>query len=1047
LLLLKKDENMDRHKILIVEDDTEARKLYGSIMEKAGFEVITAESATEAENLIRETDLSVILADYALPGMSGIDLLKMTKEKYPDIMRLLITGYPEIGVLEEAINETEIYRFLSKPVKTQDLVLTVKTAVEHYELVWQNRELLKNLEKKIKEKTELLYESEKKYRTLVENIYVGIFRTSVSEDKLLEVNQSFVSMFGYSNKKEILGINVKHLYSNPGEREEYIREMETRGFVKDRELCYKRRNGTEFTGSVTAVAVKDDKGKIVYYDGIVEDITERKEAEKALRKSEEFNRALFEFNPIETVVVDREGRVIDFNCSKKKSGDRLPQAGDVMYKDYASKHEIDMYAELIDSIKTGRIKEFPEQKYDGKYLSIKIAPFLEGAIITSQDFTDQKKAEESLRDSEKFSSELLTNSPHPIVVINPDTSVRYVNPAFEKLTGFKAKKIIGNKPPYKWWPKKRVAKTRVELQRALQEGATGLEKCFLKKSGEEIWVEITLNPIKRNGELKYYLENWVDISDRKRNDNALGSMEIISSSISEEKITLDELYDKIGDELSKIIRADTYYFGILNKIRNELEFKYIKEKDKKLTSRSLSYGGSVSELVIRKKKPVFTNNLPEFRKEKGLKRIPVIKGEEISLSWIGVPVIIDNEVFGIVIIASNSYNAFTAHHFNFVQNIVNQISIAIKNERLINGLKESEEKYRNLVEKGNDGIIIVQDDVIKFANERIGEIFGYDLKMMFYKSFTDYLFRKERRKIKNWYTRLFDGDDVPQICETKMVTKTGEKIDVELNASMFSYVGKPALFIFVRDIRERKKAEEAVQIAERSSRLASLGMLAAGIAHEINQPLTALKLRDDGMLYWSEKDSEFFKKDLIKGLEDISDQSERIENIVKHMRELAHQEKIIKLFPVDINEVIKRALTLIDKQLSVHNVKIEYNFNENVPKIMGHSTLLEQIIINLVMNAMYVLDKSEQKGKKISIITGTDETGCYIEVADNGPGIPEEYVDRIFDPFFTTKAVGEGMGLGLSIIQNIVTGLGGMIKAGNRTDRGAVFTISFKPGE
>ncbi|MBU0479296.1 hypothetical protein KKC91_12130 [bacterium] len=123
----------------------------------------------------------------------------------------------------------------------------------------------------------------------------------------------------------------------------------------------------------------------------LKDITDRKKAEKALQENKEFNRVLFDYNPIETIVVDREGRIIDFNLAKKNSGDRLPNIGDGMYKDYAAHYEIDMYAELMKCIKTGKGREFHEQKYKNRFLSITIAPFPKGAIITSLDITGHKE--------------------------------------------------------------------------------------------------------------------------------------------------------------------------------------------------------------------------------------------------------------------------------------------------------------------------------------------------------------------------------------------------------------------------------------------------------------------------------------------------------------------------------------------------------------------------------------------------------------------------------------------------------------------------------
>ncbi len=134
------------------------------------------------------------------------------------------------------------------------------------------------------------------------------------------------------------------------------------------------------------------------------EIADHKQAEEELREKEEFNFALFQHSPIQTIVVDHEGRVIKTNMAKRKSGDKVPSIGDVMYKDYAVKHEIDMHSELMKCIKNGRTKMFPELKYDDKFLNISIASFPKGAIITSQDITEQKQAE---KEQERLQAQLI----------------------------------------------------------------------------------------------------------------------------------------------------------------------------------------------------------------------------------------------------------------------------------------------------------------------------------------------------------------------------------------------------------------------------------------------------------------------------------------------------------------------------------------------------------------------------------------------------------------------------------------------------------------
>ncbi|MBN2289065.1 MAG: hypothetical protein JXQ83_06995 [Candidatus Glassbacteria bacterium] len=144
------------------------------------------------------------------------------------------------------------------------------------------------------------------------------------------------------------------------------------------------------------------------------EILEHKKTVETLREREMFNFALFEHNPVETIVVDLEGRIASFNLAKRNSGDRVPGIGEVMYRDYAGKHEVDMFSEMIECIESGELREFPERKYGDKILSIKIAPFRSGAIITSQDITESKRAKERIQDSLREKELLLQEIYHRV---------------------------------------------------------------------------------------------------------------------------------------------------------------------------------------------------------------------------------------------------------------------------------------------------------------------------------------------------------------------------------------------------------------------------------------------------------------------------------------------------------------------------------------------------------------------------------------------------------------------------------------------------------
>lgn len=138
---------------------------------------------------------------------------------------------------------------------------------------------------------------------------------------------------------------------------------------------------------------------------------------------------------------------------------------------------------------------------------------------------EKGQIENSLRKSEEFNARLLNNTPNPIHVLNADTSIKYVNPAFENLTCFSADEIIGRKVPYPWWIQENLETTQREFSQALRHGLNRFEKCFQTKSGDLFWVEITSSPLKRNGEITYYLSTWIDVTARKQADIKLKESE------------------------------------------------------------------------------------------------------------------------------------------------------------------------------------------------------------------------------------------------------------------------------------------------------------------------------------------------------------------------------------------------------------------------------------------------------------------------------------------------------------------------------------------
>lgn len=267
--------------------------------------------------------------------------------------------------------------------------------------------------------------------------------------------------------------------------------------------------------------------------------------------------------------------------------------------------------------------------------------------------------------------------------------------------------------------------------------------------------------------------------------------------------------------------------------------------------------------------------------------------------------------------------------------------------------------------------------------------------------------------------------------------------------------GKIANYIsIIQDITLRKKTDsemlEAREALARAERLNALGIMAAGIAHEINQPLNTLKVLADGMLYWYRKGKTPDIAMTMETVQDISKEADRIDAIIKHMRAFIQKSQSSEPGLCEINQAVEASLSLLGTQLLAHNISVRTELAPGMPAVAGNGIQLEQIVINLLVNAMNALDTVEKPGKEISVVTGRQKDRVFLTIGDNGPGISKAIRNRIFEPFFTTKPTGAGMGLGLSVVHSIVTAYGGQIKVvDNKPTAGVTFRVELPvaPGQ
>jgi C4-dicarboxylate-specific signal transduction histidine kinase len=237
---------------------------------------------------------------------------------------------------------------------------------------------------------------------------------------------------------------------------------------------------------------------------------------------------------------------------------------------------------------------------------------------------------------------------------------------------------------------------------------------------------------------------------------------------------------------------------------------------------------------------------------------------------------------------------------------------------------------------------------------------------------------------------------------------------------------------------------KAKQLAERASKFASIAVMAAGITHEINQPLSAIKVTADSMVLWHEANPYTIPKRFDSRMQSISDAVERIHEIVQHMRAFWTDTSEVEPTAVNPYDVIQTTVGLFQKQMLAHLITLDVAIHKETPAIRINRLHLEQICINLISNSIDALDSVHKRDKRICItLTHTQESVC-LQIRDNATGIPDFLEpNQLFDPFYSTKTEGKGMGLGLAIVKSFVQKYQGTITATNNAEGGLTFDITF----
>ena len=357
-------------------------------------------------------------------------------------------------------------------------------------------------------------------------------------------------------------------------------------------------------------------------------------------------------------------------------------------------------------------------------------------------------------------------------------------------------------------------------------------------------------------------------------------------------------------------------------------------------------------------------------------------------------------------------------------------------------LQKTNEFLENIINSSASAILVADmKGVILRMNESARKLFGYTDRVAVGTSIAEYLYTPGGARSIMKKLRSPDYGGVGKLYTTEMtiITSTGEEIPVEMTASIIYQDGKEVATMGIyNDLRAKieieKKLKEAEQIKwEQSNKMASLGQLAAGVAHEINNPLSGILI--DASLILEELDSDSTIKDDIQNI--IVD-THRCKDIVKNLLAYSRQTEMKReLF--NINDVIEQTLSFLGHHALLQNITINKEFSPSMLMCEGDKNQLVQVFTNIIINAAHAITG---KGE-ITIRTMRDKPKgkLYIEFSDTGCGIPEVVLPRIFDHFFTTKEEGKGTGLGLGTVKSIIEKHRGLIKVKETSHEGTTFLI------
>jgi len=694
-----------------------------------------------------------------------------------------------------------------------------------------------------------------------------------------------------------------------------------------------------------------------------------------------------------------------------------------------------------------------------------------------------RQIEHELITSKRQLSQILDGSSAPTFVIDKDHTVTHWNKALEKLSGVAAEKIVNTKKhsePFRG--KKRMTMADVILDQTDEktigtlyentwrrskwiEGAYEAEEFLPVLPPHGKWCFFSAAPIKDpDGTITGAVETLWDRTDYKEaeEENEQNYTDIA---------TLYSFYTALDTSLDLESRINAAIRHIMNLLPAEGVSVFLTESMGRVSNRYI-YGEcsalsderscmageipdqEIIEKTAQKGKVMICPDLAEHIETHpgdadSQALLPFFNEGIRSMVWIPVTAK-DNKKLGMIRILSKTPGFFSDKRENMLDLIGNRLGVAIENSRIYEKYIKSEKKYRSLFNNDPSNIFIISigSFTIMDVNQRAEEFYGYSKDELVGMSFLDFSDKHgaglHDEEIQAGLEKA--SPNMPVFFSKKRHYKKNEaSVFVNINVSFLKYHDNDALIVTTTDVTEIVRHEnELIQ----TGKMSTLGTMAAGLAHELNQPLNVIQICSDLFFKLLRKEGELDMEEFKLVARQIGDNVQRAAEIINHVRDFSRQSKGIRV-KTDINRPIRDVFKLMGHKLKSNRIDLKLTLQEDLPHIMAEHNGLEQVFLNLVKNAVDAMNEKEKISgnpdveKRLSINTFSVKEKVIVEVSDTGVGISEKNINRVYDPFFTTKDPGQGTGLGLGISDRIIRDYEGRMIVDSRQGEGTTFILTF----